>query len=81
MNLEKQIIEKLTNPNDTWEIDTIKLWLDSKQTKSEGGSVVVDGKQEEDDIGEVPADDPYIYEDVATKAELLEIANPEAQLN
>ena len=53
-------------PKDTWEVATIKLWLDDRQTKDEAGLV--------------SADDPYKYDEKATKEELLEKVSPTAQV-
>jgi len=60
---EKEFIAGM-EPNNTWEVDTIKLWLDSKQQK--------------DEFGDVAADDPYKYKVGSTKTELLKIVRPES---
>ena len=62
---EKELVAE-KEPSDIWKVDTIKLWLDSKQTKDEDGKVVTG--------------DPYKYNADAVKSELLEIVKPKAQI-
>ena len=46
-------------PKETWEVNEIKVWLDTKQTKDEKGVVL--------------ADDPYKYDEKDDKTALLKI--------
>ena len=52
-------------PDSWWAIETIRLWLDDKQTKDEDGGVL--------------KDDPYTYTDKDDVAALIEKTVPEAE--
>ncbi len=65
LDSEKEYLDD-KKPSETWEVSTIKLWLD--------------GKQQKDELGKVLSKDPYKYDIGATKTELLNIVEQKDNL-